>query len=194
MKLLVSKVKNLRGSLVGMLAVAFLAAGTAGKAQAFGPTIGDALGANGFGTLAFALDVTDLVPVLESNLVTVFAPTDDVFEATAEALGCTDALDLATRLIGVPVGDSNALAEILTYHASLGVIRGSNQLIKNGDLSMVNGGVVETGVNANGLYVKGAGNATGSTITSTEIRGFFWRIYPIDQILLPFAPPADLCL
>ena len=43
--------------------------------------------------------------MLDQNRVTIFAPTDDVFEATAQALGCTGgAVDLATRLINISVG------------------------------------------------------------------------------------------
>lgn len=81
------------------------------------PRVSDALEAEGFETLKFALDTTGLTQVLASNRVTVFAPTNDVLEATAEALGCDDALDLATRLLNIPVGDSNALVVVLTHHA-----------------------------------------------------------------------------
>ena len=87
------------------------------------PRLSDALQAEGFETLKFALDTTGLTQVLDSNRVTLFAPTNDVFEATAEALGCDDALDLATRLLNIPVGDSNELAVVLTHHAALGVIK-----------------------------------------------------------------------
>ena len=136
------------------------------------PKISDALEAEGFGTLKFALDTTGLTPVLDDNRVTLFAPTDDVFEATAEALGCADALDLATSLLDIPVGDSNALVAVLTYHASLGVTRSKYRLLKSSPLETVNGGDVTTGVNSKGLYVKGAANAMPSTITDDGIRGF----------------------
>lgn len=157
------------------------------------PSLSDALELNGFATLKFALDTTELTPVLDSNRVTLFAPTDDVFEATAEALGCDNALDLATRLLEIPVGDGNALSAVLTYHAALGVTRTKYKLLNNSPRQTVNGESVTTGVNAAGLYVRGLANSEDSSITVEGIRGFRWAIYPIDSILLPFAPPADLC-
>lgn len=157
------------------------------------PRISDALEAEGFETLKYALDITGLTPVLDSNRVTVFAPTNDVFEATAEALGCENALDLATRLLDIPVGDSNALAVVLTHHATLGVIRTSYKLLSASPIQTVSTDEVTTGVNSYGLYVQGAANATPGTITVEGIRGSRWAIYPIDAILLPFAPPSDLC-
>ena len=156
-------------------------------------SLSDVLDSNGFSTLKLALEITGLLPVLESNRVTVFAPTDDVFEATAQALGCTDALDLATRLIDIPVGDSDALSTILTYHATLRTVRSNSKLLRLKSLHMVNGDSVTTGVNAGGLYVKGEANATASNIVTTSIQGSRFVVSPIDQILLPFAPPADLC-
>lgn len=157
------------------------------------PQVSDALEANGFETLKLALDLTELTPVLDSNRVTIFAPTNDVFTATAKALGCTDAIDLATRLINTPVGDSNALAVILTYHARLGVLRSSASLLRASPISTVSGDSIVSGVNASGLYVEGAANSSASSITSESIDGYRWVIYPIDTILLPFAPPAGLC-
>ena len=158
------------------------------------PSLSNALEANGFGTLKFALDTTGLTPVLDSNRVTLFAPTDDVFEATAEALGCDDALDLATRLLEIPVDDSDALTAVLTYHAALGVTRSNYRLLDASPIQTVNGEQVTTGVNGEGLYVEGVANNSPSGITVASIRGYRWVIYPINSILLPFAPPADLCL
>lgn len=155
--------------------------------------LSDLLEANGFGTLKFALDTTNLTPVLDQNRVTLFAPTDDVFDATAEALGCSDALDLATRLINLPVGDTDALTAILTYHATLFTVRSDSRLLRYRSLHTVNGAEIQTGVNSGGLFVKGDANATPSQISSDAIAGFRWVVYPIDQILLPIAPPADLC-
>ena len=132
-------------------------------------------------------------PVLNQNRVVVFAPTNDVFEETALALGCSDALDLATRLINTPVGDTNALVSILTYHAYLGRIRTGGALIKRGTVHTVNGADVTTGVNKNGIFVQGVANATASTVTTAPINGFRFTVFPVNQILLPFAPPADLC-
>lgn len=151
------------------------------------------LESQGFGTLKFALDTTDLSAVLDENRVTLFAPTDNVFTATAEALGCSDALDLATRLLDVQVGDTNALSAILTYHASLGLVRDDRRLLQKGTLHTVQGGDITSGVNMKGLFVQGDANSAPSQITAGPIRGFRYVAYPIDSILLPIAPPADLC-
>lgn len=165
----------------------------ASKRYKYNYMLSDALEANGFETLKFALDTTGLTPVLDSNRVTLFAPTNDVFEATAKALGCTGALDLATRLIDIPVGDSNALAVILSNHAVLGVIKTSNKLLRYSPRQTVSGYELTTGVNSEGLAVQGEANDAASSITVEGIRGKRWIIYPIDAILLPFSPPADLC-
>ena len=176
--------------------VAFFISSPAGAGDRYYKSwaLSDALEVKGFQTLRLALDLTELLPVLDSNRVTLFAPTNDVFDATAEALGCDDAVDLATRLINIPTeGDSNALADVLSYHAVLRVIRSSKKLLKSSPLHTASGGTVTTGVNSEGLFVEGEANGAASTITVDGIRGHRWVIYPIDSILLPFAPPPDLC-
>lgn len=178
---------------LAMTALSVPSTAEAGHRYSKFPQVSDALEANGFATLKFALDTTELTPVLDSNHVTVFAPTDDVFEATAQALGCSDALDLATRLINIPVGESNALAAVLSHHAVLGTIRSKYRLLSSSPIQTVSGDEVSTGVNSEGLYVQGAANDSPASITVEGIGGFRWVIYPIDGILLPFAPPADLC-
>jgi uncharacterized surface protein with fasciclin (FAS1) repeats len=157
------------------------------------PRVSDALEAPGFETLKFALDTTGLTGVLEANRVTLFAPTNEVFEDTAHALGCTDALDLATRLLNTPVDDSNALSAVLANHAVLGVIRSKYKLTTSGPFQAVGGAELATGVNSHGLFVQGVANSGPAAITVEGIAGVRWVIYPIDTILLPFAPPADLC-
>ncbi len=177
-----------------ILTAAFISTSANARGYYRAPSLSDALEVNGFATLKFALDVTDLTPILDSNRVTLFAPTDDVFEATAKLLGCDDALDLATRLINIPVDGSNALTAVLTYHAALGVTKSNYKLLDKSPIQTVNGEEVTTGVNAEGLYVRGVANDADSSITVASIRGFRWVIYPINAILLPFAPPSDLCL
>ncbi len=167
-------------------------ANTAQAAWRNGASITDILDQQGFETLKFALDATNLTPVLESNYVTLFAPTNDVFDATAEALGCSSAVDLATRLLAIPVGDSDALTAVLTYHAVLGNIWSKNRLLRKKTLTTVFGTDVSTGVNMNGLYVKGEANDTASTITVEGLYGYRFTIYPINQILLPFSA-AGVC-
>jgi hypothetical protein len=65
--------------------------------------------------------------------------------------------------------------------------------LKASPIHTVSGDAVTTGVNSEGLFVQGAANETPSSITVEGIHGHRWVIYPIDSILLPFAPPADIC-
>lgn len=175
------------------LIMAVMLAVMAFPAQAMKPTVSEVLGNNGFQTLLFALDTTELTSVLDENRVVLFAPTDDVFEATAEALGCTDVLELATNLLGITVGDTNALAYVLTYHAYLGRLKDNYALLSAGDLQMASGDSVTMGVGQNGLNVQGSVNQTPSNITT---EGFSAKrgstVYAIDQILLPI-DPAGVC-
>ena len=96
-------------------------------------------------------------------------------------------------LLGIPVGDTNALAYVLTYHAYLGRLKNDYDVLSAGELQMANGDSVMTGVGVNGLNVKGIVNATPSNITT---EGFKAKrsstVYAIDQILLPI-DPAGVC-
>jgi uncharacterized surface protein with fasciclin (FAS1) repeats len=155
--------------------------------------VSDLLDNNGFQTLLFALDTTELTSVLDENKVTVFAPTDDVFEATAEALGCADVMDLATSLLNTPVGDTNALAYVLTYHAYLGRLGNTGRILTAGDIQMVSGDTATTGVGSNGMYIKGTVNESPSSITADfNVKKNDSRVYAIDQILLPI-DPTGIC-
>ncbi|MGB5716807.1 MAG: fasciclin domain-containing protein [Gammaproteobacteria bacterium] len=161
-------------------------------AEAKTPKVSQILNNNGFQTLLFALDTAELTSVLNENTVVLFAPTDDVFEATAEALGCTDVLEFATNLSLIPVGDTNALAYVLTYHAYLGKLIRNNNLLRAGEIQMANGDTAITGVGQNGLNVKGDMNETPSSITAKFKGRRDSRVYAIDQILLPI-DPAGVC-
>ncbi|MGD2111879.1 MAG: fasciclin domain-containing protein [Gammaproteobacteria bacterium] len=162
-------------------------------AQAKTPRVSEILTNNGFQTLLFALDTTGLTAVLDENRVVLFAPTDDVFDATAEALGCADVLELATNLLNTPVGDTNALAYVLSYHAYLGRFRNDYDLLSAGELQMASGDNVSVGVGQNGLYVQGAVNDTPSTLTTESIRARKGSsVYAIDRILLPI-DPTGIC-
>jgi uncharacterized surface protein with fasciclin (FAS1) repeats len=144
---------------------------------------------NGFQTLLFALDTTGLTSVVDENKVTLFAPTDDVFEETAVALGCTDALDLATRLLNIDVNGTDALTTVLTYHVYLGKLKDTESILVAGTLQTANGESITTGVGKGGLYVKGVENAAPSYITTDGIKASKSSyVYAIDSILLPIDP------
>lgn len=162
-------------------------------AQAKNYTVSEILDNNGFQILLFALDATELTSEVDRGRLVLFAPTDDVFEATAEALGCTDVMELAGNLLNTPVGDTNALAYVLAYHVYPGRIKTAVDLLNAGDLEMASGDNVTTGVGANGQYVMGIVNETPSNLTTEGLRarkGAY--IYGIDQILLPI-DPTGIC-
>ncbi len=148
---------------------------------------------NGFQTLLFALDTTGLTSVVDENRVTLFAPTDDVFEETATALGCTDALDLATQLLNIDVNGTDALTAVLTYHVYLGKLKDTESILDAGILQTANGESITTGVGKGGLYVMGLVNAEPSYITTDGIKARKSSyVYAIDSILLPI-DPAGVC-
>ena len=162
-------------------------------AEAKTPKVSEILDNNGFTTLLFALDTTGLTSVVDENRVVLFAPTDDVFEATAELLGCSSVLELATNLLNTTVGDTNALAIVLTYHAYLGRLKNDYEVLSAGELPMANGDTVTTGVDRNGQSVKGIVNETASTITTAAFKAKRGSsVYGIDQILLPI-DPSGIC-
>ena len=177
------RVTNHCGRLAGMFSAALLLVVLSAHAQAghrFNG-ISAVLESNGLTTLKAALDLTNLTNTLNQNRVTLFAPTNDVFDALADALGCDTAIDMAIAL-----NDLDLLAPILTYHAALGRYDKS-RLLRAGNLHVL-GGEVTTGVNMNGLYVQGDFNGSPSKITDDGIGGWRYVVYPIDQILLPVDP------
>ena len=162
-------------------------------AEAKTPRVSAILDNNGFQTLLFALDTAGLTSVVDENRVVLFAPTDDVFDATAEALGCADVLELATNLLSTPVGDTNALAYVLSYHAYLGRVKSDYNLLSMGELQMASGDSVTVGVGQGGLNVQGIVNETPSNITTERFRAQKKSsVYAIDQILLPI-DPTGIC-
>ena len=173
---------------------------TTNPAEARGYTkLSDVLGAHGFDTLKFALDTTGLTDTLDQNRVTLFAPTNDVFADTAEALGCDDAVALATALLGIHLGDgTDALTAILTLHAVPGKL-GVRKLLLKKEVRTFNGAAIKTGVNDKGVYAQGEGNVDAKgdpapvNITNDDIWGYKFRVYPINGILLPFAPEGPVC-
>jgi uncharacterized surface protein with fasciclin (FAS1) repeats len=168
--------------LAGLLAIASLPALATEK-------VSEILDNNGFQTLLFALDTTGLTSVVDENKVVLFAPTDDVFEETAVALGCTDAVDLATRLLGIDVNGTDALTTVLTYHVYLGKIKDTESILSAGMLQTANGESITTGVGKGGLYVMGIENADPSYITTDGIKARKSSyVYAIDSILLPIDP------
>ena len=127
--------------------------------------------AGGFETLLAAATAADLVDTLKSDgPFTVFAPTDEAFEAALDALGIT-AEDL--------LADTEALTDILLYHVVPGAVFAetvvgldSATTAQGSDIaiSIVDGGVVL--------------NETVNVI-ATDIEASNGVIHVIDFVLLP---------
>lgn len=118
-----------------------------------------------FKTLNVALAKTGLAGVVSSNRLTVFAPTDDAFEA----------IGLNQRNIATVPN----LEEILLYHV-LGDVVYSTQLT-NGFVTTLNGSAVEVNLDS-GVMIND------SNVISADIQARNGVIHAIDQVLLP---PAD---
>lgn len=126
-----------------------------------------------FSTLVDALVKADLVTVLEGDgPFTVFAPTNEAFEALFSDLGVSGLEDLSAE----------ALEPILLYHVLSGKVMSSD--LTNGYVSTVSPGPEETYIS---LLVK-TGDVTlnGSTaVTAADIVASNGVIHVIDKVLLP---------
>lgn len=115
-----------------------------------------------FKTLNVALARTGLAGVVSSNRLTVFAPTDDAFEA----IGLNQ-----RNITNVP-----NLEEILLYHV-LGDIVFSTDL-SNGFVTTLNGAAVEVNLD-NGVMINM------SNVIAADVEARNGVIHVIDQVLLP---------
>jgi uncharacterized surface protein with fasciclin (FAS1) repeats len=126
-----------------------------------------------FGTLVTAVTEAGLAETLANEgPFTVFAPTDDAFEAAFEALGIT-----AEELLA----DTETLTDILLYHVTLD---GRNAEYVTGQefLPMLNGDVAPIELRDGGAYI------AGSQIVLTDIEASNGIIHVIDAVMLP---PAE---
>ena len=188
---LVNKSAARIGSL--LLGFAFLSMASFSSVAAKTQKMSELLDNNGFQTLLFALNATNLTSVIDGSKLTLFGPTDDVFEATAKALGCADVLDLAESLLAIDVNGTDALTLVLTYHVYPGKLKDPRSILTAGELETANGQSIVAGTGMNGQNVLGDFNATPSNITTDAFKakkGSF--LYGIDQILLPISP-AGVC-
>jgi uncharacterized surface protein with fasciclin (FAS1) repeats len=103
---------------------------------------------------------------------TVFAPTNQAFINAGFA-----------NVAAIQAADPAALTSILTYHVVAGRVF-STDLVDNSMPTTVNGGKVTITLNG-GAKVKGAKNASASTISSADLVTSNGVIHVIDQVLLP---------
>jgi transforming growth factor-beta-induced protein len=126
-----------------------------------------------FSTLVAALTKADLVTTLQGNgPFTVFAPTNEAFDALLADLGAASLDDLSAE----------ALTPILLYHVVSGKVLSSD--LSNGYVGTLSSGPGQTKVS---LQVETAGIVLNgnSEVTSADIIGSNGVIHVIDKVLLP---------
>jgi uncharacterized surface protein with fasciclin (FAS1) repeats len=142
------------------------------------PSVGNivevAAAAGGFDTLVAALEATNLDDVLadEDGTFTVFAPTDEAFEALGQ-----DTIDAL-------LADPETLSDILLYHVISGAAVESGEALElaGSTVEMANGDIVALTIRDGALFING------SEVTATDIEASNGVIHVIDAVLLP---PAD---
>lgn len=143
-------------------------------AMAEGDTIVDIAADNeDFSTLVEAIEAAGLEEVLASDgPFTVFAPTNEAFEALPE--GALDALLLPEN--------QDVLVQVLTYHVVPAAVLSDE--LESGDVPTVEGSTVMIEVTDDGVMVNEA------MVTEADIEASNGVLHAIDQVLLP--PAADL--
>lgn len=126
---------------------------------------------DGFGTLVAAVTAADLVETLNgAGPFTVFAPTDDAFQALPD--GLLDALLLPEN--------KETLAKILTYHVVPGTVLAAD--VMDGDVATVEGQTITVST-VDGVSVNGARVIQADVVADNGV------IHAIDAVILP--PDVD---
>jgi uncharacterized surface protein with fasciclin (FAS1) repeats len=135
-------------------------------------------GDNGLDSLVTAIVRADaaspgLIALINSNVLTVFAPTNKAFRdlLTALSLSNINAIPIAT------------LQAVLTYHVKGG--RAFSSDLANGSLAMFAGGNTTIAVSGTGATIKGTSNTAASNIIATNIMATNGVVHVIDKVLLP---------
>lgn len=130
-------------------------------------------GDNGLDSLVVAVTVAGIAPVLNSNILTVFAPTNRAFRELLTALSLT-------RVSQIPLA---TLQGVLTYHVVGG--RAFSSDLRAGALTMFAGGNTTVALGT-GATIRGAGNGSNaSNIIRTNIVTRTGVVHVIDRVLLP---------
>ena len=156
---------------------------TAGD-EAAGNVVEVAVAAGSFTVLAELLTAAGLVDALSGpGPFTVFAPTDEAFEAAAADLGVPLA-DLAAAL----TADTELLTDILTYHVVSGNVPASDVVTLNGEAVETLSGESFT-VNVDGDTVSitdGAGRTV--NVIDVDVAASNGVIHVLENVLLPALP------
>ncbi len=138
------------------------------------PTIAQiAVGNPAFSTLVSALVKANLVDTFSNRPnYTVFAPTNDAFDAAAKAFGLTDGPALVEAL------DVQTLTAVLTYHVTRGS-RNSTSVVASGKLTMLDGNVARIATEGSKVMIENA------QIVATDILASNGYVHVIDAVILP---------
>ena len=124
-------------------------------------------GATDFETLVAAVTAADLVETLSGDgPFTVFAPTDDAFDALPE--GLLDALLLPEN--------KDALTSILTYHVVSGEVMAAD--VTAGDVETVEGSTIA-------ITTEGGVMVNDANVVTTDVDASNGVIHVVDKVLLP---------
>ena len=135
---------------------------------------------NDFDILIEALLVTEVVDIFDGTDYTVFAPTDQAFIDTAEALSKTEDLSEGEAFgviagLGIP-----AVKAVLAYHVTEGV-RNSRSVTRAKQITMLNGGTIT----ARDGFVDAAKSNADFVDGLVNVRVSDGMIHVIDNVLLP---------
>jgi transforming growth factor-beta-induced protein len=143
--------------------------------ESSGQTIVDIAAADErFGTLVQAVTDADLAETLSRDgPFTVFAPTDDAFDALPAGL-------LASL-------DSEALSEILRYHVVSGAVESSTAATLDRADTLLDGHAIAIQKQADSLYLNGL-----TMVVSADIQAENGIIHVVDSVLVPRAFPGTV--
>ena len=140
-------------------------------AEPTGTIVDIALADPQFSTLVTALEAADLVSTLadETEVFTVFAPTDDAFAL------------LGTDTINSLLADVPTLTNILTYHVigDLAVDAATAISLDGSDVEMLNGDTVSVSVQDGTLYINDSAVIAADVVATNGV------IHVIDAVLTP---------
>ena len=142
-------------------------------APELGTIVGVAQEAGIFTTLLAAGEATGLsVPLDADGDFTIFAPTDDAFDAALDALGLT-----AEELLA----DTDTVTSILTYHGLLGSVSAEEAIALDGQsVATINGAEITISVVDGAVVINDS-----ATVIQADVLASNGVIHVIDAVLLP---------
>lgn len=162
------------------------------KSYYYSPTIADLVEkTNGFDFLEAALGLAGLTGALDGHKsFTLFAPTNDAFQALADACPAVNGDVVA---LAVALNDAGLLDDVLLYHVAK-YPRSLETLLKRGSVKTLSeiGADLKTGVDNGGTFVMGEINSGPSNIVVEGLKVRNGIVYPINSVLLN-VDPTGLC-